>query len=305
MDKISKEDFMPDKDFSEMTETEKREYCRKLIHSSKAANAVAAFFDPSTGRTIKMNDFVEMAGSEEVAIDKLVEIMEECHMNSVTLDDDDVKEIMEKVRNGEATEQEAAMLKSILKEIGVEDMQQFQSAAIDILVDLIHHAQTKIKFRAPLECLFTPVLTIAMASLACSEDKTISKYKDSSPAILFEMLNQVGEDIYTTWKDSCEEEVDDSLVILSLLHVAATLAAKNKMFIAKSTDIADLLGIDLEPMNGIINGSNKNEESAGSVLKAMFDEAEQAEKESRPPKIIEMPDTNDDKIKKIKNFYKN
>lgn len=303
MDNISKEDFMPDKDFSEMTEEEKREYCRKLIHSSKAANAIAAFFDPKSGRTIKMNEFVEKAGGEEEAIDKLVEIIDQT--KSITLDDDDIRVIIEKIKNGTATEQEKAILKSIFKETGFENVQHFQSAEIDILVDLIHHAQTRIGFDAPLDCLITPISVIAMASLACSGDEAVGKYKDSSPSMLLEILNQIGDDIYTTWKDSCEEEVNDSLVILSLLHVASALAAKNHMPIAKATDIADLLGIELDDVGAAINGSNDEEEPFIGALKDLFETAENSTKDSKPPKIIELPDSNDDKIKKIKNFYKN
>lgn len=303
MDNISKEDFMPDKDFSEMTEEEKREYCRKLIHSSKAANAIAAFFDPKSGRTIKMNEFVEKAGGEEEAIDKLVEIIDQT--KSITLDDDDIRVIIEKIKNGTATEQEKAILKSIFKETGFENVQHFQSAEIDILVDLIHHAQTRIGFDAPLDCLITPISVIAMASLACSGDEAVGKYKDSSPSMLLEILNQIGDDIYTTWKDSCEEEVNDSLVILSLLHVAAALAAKNHMPITKATDIADLLGIELDDVGAAINGSNDEEEPFTGALKDLFETAENSTKDSKPPKIIELPDSNDDKIKKIKNFYKN
>ena len=303
MDNISKEDFMPDKDFSEMTEEEKREYCRKLIHSSKAANAIAAFFDPKSGRTIKMNEFVEKAGGEEEAIDKLVEIIDQT--KSITLDDDDIRVIIEKIKNGTATEQEKAILKSIFKETGFENVQHFQSAEIDILVDLIHHAQTRIGFDAPLDCLITPISVIAMASLACSGDEAVGKYKDSSPSMLLEILNQIGDDIYTTWKDSCEEEVNDSLVILSLLHVASALAAKNHMPIAKATDIADLLGIELDDVGAAINGSNDEEEPITGALKDLFETVENSTKDSKPPKIIELPDSNDDKIKKIKNFYKN
>lgn len=303
MDNISKEDFMPDKDFSEMTEEEKREYCRKLIHSSKAANAIAAFFDPKSGRTIKMNEFVEKAGGEEEAIDKLVEIIDQT--KSITLDDDDIRVIIEKIKNGTATEQEKAILKSIFKETGFENVQHFQSAEIDILVDLIHHAQTRIGFDAPLDCLITPISVIAMASLACSGDEAVGKYKDSSPSMLLEILNQIGDDIYTTWKDSCEEEVNDSLVILSLLHVASALAAKNHMPIAKATDIADLLGIELDDVGAAINGSNNEEEPITGALKDLFETVENSTKDSKPPKIIELPDSNDDKIKKIKNFYKN
>jgi hypothetical protein len=303
MDNINKEDFMPDKDFSEMTEEEKREYCRKLIHSSKAANAIAAFFDPKSGRTIRLSEFIERAGSEEEAIDKLVDIID--HTQSITLNDDDVHELIEKVKNGKATDQEKLILKSIFKETGFENIQHFQSAEIDILVDLIHHAQTRIGFDAPLECLITPISVIAMASLACSGDEAVSKYKDSSPTVLLEILNQIGNDIYTTWKDSCEEEIDTSLIILSLLHVASALAAKENMLIAKSTDIADLLGIELDDVDAAIHGSNNEEESAMDVLRDLFDAVDNPAKESKPPKIIELPDSNDDKIKKIKNFYKN
>lgn len=302
-----KEDFMPEKDFSELTEKEKREYARNLIHSSKAANVIAAFFDPHSGKKVTINEFVEMAGGEEEAIDKLVKALDHTHMHAVTLDADDVQELMEKLKKGEATEEEKAILQQIVMDMGFGNRQHFEHATIDTLVDVINFAQNKVGYNPGLMELIMPVLVVSSISSICSDNEEVNKYKDAGAHALIEICDQIGNDIYETWKDTCEEEMDDNLVILSLLQLACKLSAKADIKITSAETIAKTLNLKLTEYNAEDkkeNGSNDADEEAEEILGSMFNE-KSVTNQAKPPKIIELPDTNDEKIKKIKNFYKN
>lgn len=300
-----KEDFMPEKDFSELTEEEKREYARNLIHSSKAANVIAAFFDPHSGKKITIDEFVEMAGGEEEAIDKLVKILGSTHMHSVTLDNDDIKELIEKAERGEATDEELAILKQVVTDISFGDRQQFERATIDTILDIVNYSQNKIGYNPGLLDIIMPILVVSSISAICSDNEEVNKYKDAGSQALIQVCEQIGSDIYDTWKETCEEELDTNLVILSLLQLACRLSAEAGIQFTPAETIAKTLNVKIDNFDDKSeNGFNDEDESAKDIIKSIFNN-KPAENQTKPSKIIEMPNTNDEKIKKIKNFYKN
>lgn len=245
---------MSPEEIKNLSYEEKKEFVRKLINS-EAADIHAAFFNAATKEAVDIKGLVERIGEEE-ALDIIIKALDK-QINTISLDEDDVVNLVEKSMRGECTEEEQALLDVIMKDMNQNNHIQFEHYWLEETLNLIYHAQTKVKYNPKLLDLLSACTVLFYLSGISSNNGALSKYTPDNIGMVSEICNQIGNDIYDTWKASCTSMPEPELIICSLLHLARDIANKNNIEFANAKTIANLLGITFEDDDDIENGSNK------------------------------------------------
>ena len=242
-------------EFNNLSQEEKEEYVRNLIHSKKADVKIhAAFFNPNTQEMMDLKGLVETIG-EEKAIDLIIEALSSS-ISIKTIDIDGVKDLMLKAEKGECSEEELAMLNFVTHKMERSDDVCFERECIEFIINLINFSQEEVGYNPMLKDLLIPINVLFISSSMLNEKSSLSKYNKDNTCMLLEMGEQIADDIYDTWKSSCTTSPDPELIIIGLLRLISRIACENNICFTKAEDIAKDLGLevkdDLEE-----NGSNK------------------------------------------------
>ena len=257
---------MTPEEFNNLSREDKKEYLRKLIHSSdEAAEIHAAFYNPQTGENISVMDLVEQIGEDKV-LDAIVEALEHTNITPVRLTEDKIKELIEKDKKGLCSEEEKHLIKFLTQAMAGSARDNhiaFQNNMLDMVVNLIDYAQRHIKYQPVVADVLSATAAMLMSSGFANKGSYLSKYSNHNDdvEIVTEMCDQIGNDIYDTWKESCETLPDAELIILSLIHLACKISLMNDMKIASAIDIAKDMGIELDTVDENENGSNEEEKA--------------------------------------------
>lgn len=264
-------------EFNKLSSEEKREFVRKLITSDEADVEIhAAFYNPQTKQSVDMKGLVEQLGEEE-ALDIIMQAIDGSNVNTRTLSQDDIKDLLIKKQKGECTDEELELLDFISHEImDKDDHLQFQHHWLEITCDLLKFSQDKIKYEASIHDLLTSSYILFSTSSLVSKNGVLSKYSYEDIPLITEMSSQIADDIYDTWKASCKDLPDPELTILALVQLAANIAHSNNIKFSKATDIANGIGISLisEDDDEEENGSNSERICKPTVYKPSSDDEE-------------------------------
>ena len=88
------------KDIAKMSEQERKDYIRELLHAKGDLAIKAVFFNPQTKETVDLRELAEKVGEEE-AIEIASKIFSVQDIQQETCTGEEVKEILEKVMRGE------------------------------------------------------------------------------------------------------------------------------------------------------------------------------------------------------------
>lgn len=242
-------------EFKNLSFEEKKEFVRKLVHL-EAADVKAAFVNAKTGQSVSVKELAEEIG-EEQAIEMIVKAMEASVNSDVkTLSKDDIKKLAEKASRGECTEEELTFLRFVANQSN--DHIQFEQGWLDSTINLIHFAQKDIGYRPILHDVLSSTIMLFTLSSILSKDGVFSKYNPEDANIVGNICENIGNDIYDTWKASCTSLPEPELIINGLLWLADKIATENNIPFSNAEDIADILGIPLFQENGDTeNGSNE------------------------------------------------
>ena len=127
------------------------------------------------------------------------------------------------------------------------------------LADVLHFSQKEKEYNPKVHDLLASCLIFLNSSCMLS-DGALSKYDSSDVEMLTEIYEQIGNDIYNTWKDSCSALPEPELIIMSLLQLATKIAYNNDFVLSSAEDIADDLHFSLIDLD-TENGSNEQESS--------------------------------------------
>lgn len=249
---------LTEKDIKNLSLEEKKEFVRNLIHSEAAC---AAFFNPLTKETIKMDELVEHMG-EEKAIEMMVAALEKIDTKSISLEAKDIKELEQKARRGECNSDELAMLEFVHKEVMAKDSVQFEHNHIQLTCDMINYVQQNIGYTPGFDDLISSMVVLTLISRIHTKGSLMNKYEHADPTAVSEMIHLTANDIYDTWKASCSSESNPELVVISLLHLASKIAHEENMIIPDIKDIAPYLEVSIDNLDDdsdddTENGSNE------------------------------------------------
>lgn len=222
---------------------EKREFVRNLIHS-EAAGIHAAFFNPSTGKSMTMSELAKQIGEEE-AIDAIVKMLDSAESSAITMTKDEIKELLLKAKRGECTEHELHMLEYITSEMEDSDNIQFERSFMELLIDLINFSQNGVPYEPQLHDVYSVLIVTTIISMINADEGVLTKYDNGDGPMISEMATTIADDIYDTWKASCTSPVDTELVIIGLLQLAAKLAYEEGYKFSKAELLADAIGLEL------------------------------------------------------------
>lgn len=252
-------------EFLKLSPEEQREFVRNLIHSQEAAtNTIAAFLNPETGESLSADELVEQFG-EEKAIDKIVKSFNDVDMKLIN--GQELVELLHKAKRGECTEEELSILNFVNSQIASQDRVAFEHGLSELFINFINFAQVEQNYDVKIHDILRVIKILTLVSEVHRNDSILSKYKSDDEIIkevAFEMIYQVGDDIYNTWRSSCVTPVDPGLTILGLLQAAIKVATENNISFASANDIANHLGfsiIESDSDDENKNGSNTQSNS--------------------------------------------
>lgn len=238
---------------------EKREFVRNLIHS-EAVDVRTAFFNPQTKQRVELSDLVEQLG-EEKAVELIAKAFDNDTAGTMTATTKDYQELLRKAERGECTEEELGMLEFIHSTMEQDVTVQVGHCYLDAICNVTDFTQTELSYEPKYSDFLSAISIFTMVSLVHSEDNALSKYTNKDAPLVAEMVNQIGTDIYDTWKDSCSELPEPELIMAGLILQANKIASEAGLKFPKATKIADALGIPIvnshDSDDDDANGSNE------------------------------------------------
>ena len=261
--------FRTDEDLiKSMSRDEKKEFIRKLIHEEQS-DTKAAFFNPKTHEMINLQDYVRHVGEEE-AIEKIADIIGETDVKSICVTQEQMHELIEKLRRGECSEDEIDILKMIESSIASSDNSQFILNSMSFLVEITKFAQNKIHYNPTLLDLFSIFDLLTTVDMINDPKFELAKYKQGGPNMLSTMADNIGDDIIKTWKLSCQSIPSDDMIILGLMSAIKKLLVKNNSELIDAGILSNLMDLDSfgdSDEDEEKNGSNTEGEDKRNLLK--------------------------------------
>lgn len=252
-------------EINNLSTEEKKEFIRSLIHSEDVKTGIV-FHNATTNETLDIKDLAEAIEEEEL-LDTIVQALEKAETKTLALTGTEIKELMKKALIGECSPEELSALEFVTSQLEQEDSIQFGHHWLDSTLSLIHFAQDTVHYNPTLDDMLSAASILVSLSNMFIEGNSFSKYNPSDIEIISEMSSQIANDIYNTWKDSCEELPEPELIVVGLLRLASKIAQGNKLKFCKATDISNMLGITLfdeedDENQDTENGSNEQDDCA-------------------------------------------
>ena len=213
-------------EFKKLSEDEKRETIRNLIHTIKEDGSMrAVLFNPDENETYSMNELLESLGEEKV-INILINVIEKGHFSQETFSKSEINDAIDRKRKGTATEKDEQMLTMLHASIEDSESMMLNKNLIGIFIELIDFLQNE-RFYNPTMGDFLAAYNLFMSVTGLfSEDSSLSKYKQAGPFVAHQIISKMGKDILDTWLSTCTEIPDDYILLSALLEAAQGIANK-------------------------------------------------------------------------------
>ena len=218
--------FMSPDEFNKLSDDEKRENVRDLIHGIlKDSKSKAVLFNPIDNQSASLENVIEAIGEEKL-IDLLVQTLERGEMQPQKFSKEEVEAAIERKENGTATKEDEQMLAIISNISNQNDAFNFNQTLITILVDLIEFTQTDRGYKLSIGDLLATINLISTITCAFTEGSSLEKYQQLGPTAIHNMAKEMGQDIVDTWKNTCTEIPDDYMMLCALLEITQVYANK-------------------------------------------------------------------------------
>ena len=244
----------------EMSRDEKKEFIRKLIREEQPSTR-AAFFNPATGEMINLQDLARELG-EDQAIEKVVDAIGNAETKSICVNQEQIQEIMGKFKRGECTEEEMAILKMIMSSISSSDHTQFFHHTMSVIMEIVKFSQDKIHYEPTLLDLLGVLDILFTVDMIHDESLETSRFQSGGPSVVAEIASNIGEDILSTWENSCSSVPSNELIVLGLISALRVVLRRNEFKFIKAETISDILGLDKisDDEDYEENGSNEDDD---------------------------------------------
>ena len=257
MDNNFLEERLKQENFKKLSEEEKRKTIHELIHSGVAENAT--LFNSDIEAIITISELVEQIGEEET-IDFIIKLIEnskvlEGSFDIDMLEDDAIEKLLDRVEKNECTPEEAIVLKILHNKINSNNERAFGQTCISGICDVINFAQKEIKYNPKLEDFLVHANLLLITSSVCEKTNGFQNYTMDDMNTIMEMIHQIGEDIYSTWENSCDTLPEPALIINALIFLACKIASESNIKFANADKISEALGFPINEDDNI-NGSN-------------------------------------------------
>ena len=221
--------FMSPDEFNKLSEDEKYEAIRNLIHMiNEDSQAKAVLFNPVENVTYSIEELINKIGEEEV-IKLLAKAIEEGNMSPKSISKEELKEIIERKENGTATPEDERTLELFNRAIEDDEAIKLNKSLTAIVIELVDFTQNERHFAPTFGDFIATFNIIAVITGVFTEDSSLSKYKQMGPSIIHHMTEEIARDILDTWINTCSEVPDDYTMLCALLEATQIYANKVKM----------------------------------------------------------------------------
>lgn len=241
-------------------EEDRRRLARKLLNDESDLTTQVAFIHKKDGEPVSLKQLVEREGmekAEEMLMGMLESLANSTDVQNMQLSIEEANEILEKVRNGEATSEEEQIAKVLSSTQYAERLKEDNSTnmmhlIIQMCLDLIRFAYAKVHYAPQISDFMMTMQVLASTSLSLTPSSVLSKYKDHAPNTMISMGNQIKEDM----QKCCEQNIwagkyiQPEYVVLGLIAWLNEILCAQEWEIPRAEELGDALGIKMEPLSG-------------------------------------------------------
>lgn len=226
-----------------MSEEEKREYVRELIHAGQEDTGIkATFYNPSTDEALSLVEFANRMG-EEKAIDIAVKALSSEWSAASTVTKEQLLELREKQVNGTATEEELRLLHMIDLSYEDSDEIQYQKNATGVILSLIKFAQDCPKFYPTIGDLALTSNLLILASMSLTPDTQTHNYIGELDT-LTKIAQDIGDDILDAWSKTLSVPMAPELIVAGLCQALAKVAIEADIVVPPAEHVFTYVGLD-------------------------------------------------------------
>lgn len=239
---------------SKMSKEERREFIHTIL-TDPSVSMKAMALTGNDGTTIDIDGLVKTIGIEKVE-DMLMKVFEQNDCGSVLMNDRDIGELLDKVKRGTATPEEARMATFIATTIAREGgmIPSPSSLATNLLTKMLLDAIWFLKERQNYQMLYADLIVVAttlmIGSTAITPGASMNRYKDSGPDIVLPVIQHVADDIEKILKNAWGDKTPPAdlymLALMTLAEKAALSMSNDQMKWKEPHDIADFFHMDYQ-----------------------------------------------------------
>ena len=221
---------------------ERKELIRHLIER-KDETVGLILFDAKKGRNINVYELADEMGVDR-CVDFLNDLVGKGAGKTASIKMDELKDLIEKVKRGEASELETQMAYSIMKARMDDAEADFTANFLDNLLGFLKFTNEEIGYTPSISDVMCTVGMLCTSEMTHCNNNGLSKYNfKANTNAVSDIGVAIGDDIYDAWKATLTEEVDPSLVLTGLMYLTTRVAAEAGYTITHIEEIADDLGI--------------------------------------------------------------
>lgn len=225
-------------EFREMSDEEKRNIVRELIHIvSKDTSNAGVLLNP---RTHKMSSMTELI--EEVGEDKLVDILIEAILEGRTatqfVTNEMVTEALKRKQEGTATERDEQLLKAFKSVMDQTEAIQINKNFLTVIVELVEFIQKDRKYDVTMGDLLASMNVMGAVTAMFSNGSNLENYNSFDTG--HEIISQVSKSIVEKFESSVNTMPDDYTMMCAYLEAAQRHA--NNIKCLDSEQYRDILG---------------------------------------------------------------
>lgn len=237
-------------DIRNMTDDEKRDFVRRLIHNEDS-QIRAVLFDVDTQQTLSLEEMVEKKGEDEV-VEMLVKGLSQHDAMAEAISGQGIAEALARVQSGQGTEEDYRMLSVFEHAVKHSPRHELSGHLTSILLDFICYYQKKHGLDISHVELDNIIGIIHTVSLINTPGLETTKFQNFMPNQLLSITDQIADDMLSSWEATLSTPYSDEMKYLACISLMRKLSAKIHNPLIDAQTLADVLDFDLDEINEII-----------------------------------------------------
>lgn len=237
-------------DISKMSEEEKRDFVRRLIHNEDST-IQAVLFDVSTGEQVSIQEMIERKGEEEV-VEMLVSGLMHHDAIAETISGSKIAEALERVRNNTATDEDYQILEVVKRATKTSPLHNMGSHLTSILLDFLYYYQERHGIAITCFDLDTIVSVIQTVNAINNPELETYKFSGSSPKQILDITDAIADDMLSTWEATLTTPYSAEMKYLASLSLMRKLSEEVNKPLISAEALGDILGFDFDEIKEIV-----------------------------------------------------
>lgn len=245
-------------EFSSLSYEEKYEKIKKVFRDVGEDPTVrGVLFNPHSGEKILIDDIIDTP-QEKGLIDAVIKSIENQDISSTMVKKGEMRETLERIKNGEATEEEKQIQQMLESEMAenLEGQMVIQNVAA-MVIQVARFVEKERHYTPTMGEFYIPLMSI-FSLQALMDDSTLMHKYLNNPDVGDKVIDALGEDIMNTWKAKVESVPDNLSLAMALTRVIINLIGsvpvgpidKIANLIESATGVDPTGSCDVEIVNG-------------------------------------------------------